>query len=112
MERLYHDTCDIYKGVEALDDISKQTYFSWELIRSGEPCRVSFSGVVPVVRGDAVTTVSQTIKLFLKPGVEVLPGSKIIVTRGGVETEYRASGQPASYPSHQEVMLELAVDYS
>lgn len=112
VEMLYADSCSIYEGTEHFSEITKQTSFVWEEVAAGVPCRISFGSAVPAAVGDAVTAISQTIKLFLTPDIRVKPGSRIVVTRGGSTTEYRASGQPALYTSHQEVLLELLEGYS
>jgi len=49
----------------------------------------------------------QSVKLFISPGVVIKEGSKITVSREGMEFVYASSGVPALYPTHQEIMLEL-----
>jgi hypothetical protein len=60
-----------------------------------------------VVQTDTAAAVSQGTKLFISPEVVVNAGSKIVVEQNGVKTEYSASGEPAVYASHKEIMLEL-----
>ena len=48
------------------------------------------------------------IKLFLSPDIIVKAGSNITVTQAGKTTEYIASGIPAIYDTHQEIMLVLS----
>ena len=49
----------------------------------------------------------QTIKLYIYPDINIKNGSKIIVTQNGKKQEYKNSGEPARYETHQEIMLEL-----
>ncbi len=55
-------------------------------------------------------SISQTIKLFINPDVVIAPGSKITVTQSGETEVFKASGKPAKYDTHQEVILELEKD--
>ena len=112
LERLYHDKCTIYNKVEVFDAETKQTSFGSEVTEVDIPCRVSFSSIAAVQQGEATPALAQAVKLFLGPNIAVKPGSRIVVTRGGSKTEYRASGQPARYASHQEIALELADDFA
>ena len=71
-----------------------------------QPCRMSFSSI-PTATDGTVSEVSQTVKLFFAPEITVKEGSKIVVTQNGVTTEYKQSGTPALYETHQEINLEL-----
>ena len=53
------------------------------------------------------SAVVQIAKVFLAPEIKVKPGSKLSVTQNGVTTEYKSSGEPAFYSTHQEIVLEL-----
>ena len=71
------------------------------------PCRLSFERVSAAQGTELGAAIAQRVKLFCAPDVTIKPGSKITVTQNGVTTEYTASGPPAVYLTHQEVMLEL-----
>ena len=71
-----------------------------------QPCRLSFSSSPAATDGN-VAEVNQTVKLFCSPDITVKEGSKIVVTQNGVTTEYKQSGTPALYETHQEIILEL-----
>ena len=71
-----------------------------------QPCKLSFETLTSN-SGDPVATISQGVKLFLSPDVEIKAGSKIIVTQNGRTTEYSNSGVHAVYSTHQEIMLTL-----
>ena len=68
------------------------------------PCRISFSSF-PAAEGEGVSTAVQQIRLFLPPGTEIPPGSRIEVSREGKTEHYRKSGAAAVYPTHGEVNL-------
>lgn len=71
------------------------------------PCKLAFEGNTPVAMSGGAPQVTQSIKLFTAPELAIIPGSKITVTQDGVTTEYKGSGKPAVYPTHQEITLEL-----
>ena len=56
---------------------------------------------------ETAASLTQGTKLFLPPNVEIKAGSKIIVEQDGVKNAYSASGVPAVYPTHQEIILTL-----
>lgn len=71
-----------------------------------QPCRLSFT-TSPSTGNGVVAETAQTVKLFLAPEVKVREGSRITVTQNGVTTDYKRSGTPAVYDTHQEIVLEL-----
>lgn len=105
IESLYEDTCTIYSGSQTKDEhgITSNT---WTAVYTDIPCRLSFSSIQPNTRSDIVDTVSQTVKLFVSPDVDIPDGSRIEVKRmtGDVLT-FGQSGLPAVYPTHKEIML-------
>lgn len=74
---------------------------------SAIPCRLSFSSSPSTTADGSAAKIAQTAKLFLAPNIEVKEGSKITVTQNGVTTDYKRSGKPAVYATHQEIVLEL-----
>lgn len=83
------------------------TAFEDVVVITDQPCRLSYKTISGANNGETMSGISQIIKLFLAPDVEILAGSKITVTQHGVTADYKASGQPAIYASHQEIILEL-----
>ncbi|HBG5847838.1 TPA: hypothetical protein OUL20_003776, partial [Clostridioides difficile] len=58
-----------------------------------------------------VAKLEQKIKLFISPDIEIKAGSKLIITnQNNITKEYIRSGEPAIYPNHQEIILELFKD--
>ncbi len=110
-ERLYADTCTIYTVQKLTDPITHITGSHRVVTAENQPCRVSFSQFPATGQNATADSVSQSVKLFISPNVFIPAGSRIEITRQGITTAYRQSGQPAIYPTHQEVMLELEKEH-
>ena len=82
------------------------------VVLEGQPCRLSFSSSPNTNQTDTAAQLVQTIKVFLAPEIRVQAGSKLTVTQNGVTTEYKSSGEPALYQTHQEIMLELFKEWA
>lgn len=107
-ESLYDDTCSIIEYTAVKDEKSKLTRHEEVTVLENQPCRLSFETLNVAVQTETAANISQRLKLFLAPEIEVKGGSKIVVTTAEGRTgEYSASGIAAVYPTHQEVMLEL-----
>lgn len=106
IEQLYDDTCSIYQDTLEKDPITQITSSKNNvLVYENQKCRISYKTINSSSQTDSFNTISQEIKLFISEEIKILEGSKIVVTRNGIETEYKASGMPALYPTHQEVIL-------
>jgi len=102
----FDDTCTVYVESNVTDPKTHRTTKSQKAVYTDIPCRLSFSSVSVDVAMNA-DRVSQSVKLFVAPDVSVPAGSKIHVKqRSGRETDWKRSGLPASYMTHQEIMLE------
>lgn len=110
VESLYTDTCTVYIKAEVTDPNTHITSFEETAVLESK-CRLSFSTLSATKEGNA-DTVKQVTKLFIAPEIEIPPGSKIEVTRQGKAVSYKQSGQPAIYPTHQEIVLELFERYA
>ena len=110
IENLYEDTCDIYVYRQMKNDIG---YIEQEkqLIYTNIPCRLSYNSIVQTT-DDEVAKISQSIKLFIAPDIEIFAGSYINVNRNGNIVNYAYSGQSVKYKTHQEISLELYKDYA
>ncbi len=106
-ESLYTGKCDIYEYTSVKDAVTKITRKEAHLHAADVPCRLSYSSKTAAKIGGSVTGISQTIKLFLSPDINVKEGSKITVKQDNLTRDYKASGSPAIYPTHQEITLEL-----
>lgn len=105
-EQLYIGRCTISEYRQLRDEASKISSGSEVVAYENLPCRLSYEKIV-AAGGGMVAAVSQQVKLFLAPEVVVKPGSKITVEQDGHRQEFAASGEPAVYATHQEIMLEI-----
>jgi hypothetical protein len=106
IESLYTGTCTVFEYQEVKDPITKRTIHKEVMILENQPCRLSFKNITQISEG-ITPKASQIIKLFLDPGINIKPGSKIAVTQNNKSVEYKNSGEPAIYSNHQEIVLLL-----
>ncbi len=106
-EAAYEGKCTI---MEFRDVENEETGLSDEeevIVIENQPCKLSFEKLTAASQTETAAAVSQVIKLFLAPEINVKAGSKLVVTQNGVTGKYSASGIPAVYSTHQEIVLEL-----
>lgn len=112
LESMYEGTCDIVEhkkvkksnGATVSEDVK---------VLEKEPCRLSFKTITSTNPTDVgASALKQTTTLFINPDVKIKAGSKIVVTQNNVTTEYKQSGEPAMYDTHQEIILELFKGWS
>nr|DAY56695.1 MAG TPA: head closure knob [Caudoviricetes sp.] len=105
IESQYDAKCDVIeKRPKEINNITKTIE---EKVLIDKDCRVSFEDIYVNTETDTESKKIQKIKLFIAPELNIKSGSKIAVTRKGRTTEYKNSGEPAIYDTHQEIMLEL-----
>lgn len=108
IESTYAGRCSIYERRDLRDEKTKITRKKEEvLVVENQPCKLSFEKLNALLQTDTAASRTQGTKLFIAPEITVKPGSKIMVKQNGVTTAYSASGVPAVYLSHAEIMLEL-----
>jgi len=108
MEMLYQDRCNIYESQYIVNPTTKITeQVDDTLIIENAPCRVSFNSFPAATPTDSSNLISQSVKLFIAPDLDIKAGSKIEITRNGKTTTYTRSGEAAIYNTHQEIFLEL-----
>lgn len=105
LKKLWGDTCNIYGYEKVKDPKTKTTGFKEVLIQENIPCRISFQNISATTETSSIAVTTQVVKLFLSNEIEIKENSKIVVTRNGVSRAYKASGIPAIYSVHQEVIL-------
>lgn len=106
-EIFYEGTCTVIEYKNLTDEASKITRQKEVAVLENQPCKLSFENLNASAQTETAAAISQGLKLFLAPEIKVNSGSKIVVTQNGVSEEYSASGVPAIYPTHQEIILEL-----
>lgn len=111
VESLYDGRCTITE-YQKVNKENKSTALNEIVVLENQPCRMSFGTVNPTNQTDTASVVAQTITVYLSPDVIVKPGSKLTITQNGVTNEYKCSGKPAVYSSHQEISLELFKGWS
>lgn len=112
IESQYIGKCTITEYKPATDPMTKVTKHSPDDVLTDQPCRLSFKNITTTNQTTTAATITQITKLFIAPEIIIKPGSKITVFQNGVTCEYKNSGKPAMYSSHQEVILELFQGWS
>lgn len=107
IESMYDGTCTIIER-QKVKLPNKSTGFKDIVVLEDIPCRLSFKTITNTNQAETgVSAVVQVTKVFIAPEMQVKPGSKLTITQNDVTTEYKSSGQPAIYTTHQEIELEL-----
>lgn len=107
IESMYDGVCTITEYQE-YQKANKSIGHQEVVVLENQPCRLSFSSSPNTnLQENHATEIAQTIKVFLAPEVIVNAGSKLTITQNNVTTEYKNSGVPAMYETHQEIILEL-----
>ena len=106
LESLYDGKCTITEH-QKIKKENKSTGFQDKVVHEDVPCRLSFKTINNTNQTDTAAAVVQITKVFLAPEIQVKPGSKLTITQNDVTTEYKSSGEPAFYSTHQEIILEL-----
>lgn len=111
IESTYFGRCDVIELAEE-KGASRITSHKENVVLENIPCRLSFSEKKAAVITETAAELSGGVKLFVAPEVDIKCGSKIVVRQDGMTREFRASGVPAVYPTHCEIMLELFEKWS
>lgn len=106
IESLYAGKCTITEH-QKIKKENKSTGFQDVVVLTDQPCRLSFKTINSTNQTDSASAVVQIVKVFLAPEIQVKPGSKLTITQNNVTTDYKSSGKPAIYSTHQEIILEL-----
>ena len=107
LERLWKDRCSIFIREEVTDPVTHLTDSEEKPLLQDQPCKLSFETLTSS-SGDPVAAISQTVKLFLSPDVNIPAGCKIVVKRfNDLEREftYSKSGEAGVFTNHQEIQL-------
>ncbi len=111
LQKTYTGRCTITEVTKVKEPNRSTSTKEVETVKD-EPCRLSYEKITQANSNGMNYNVSQTIKLFIDPKVNISPGSKITITQCGEKESFKASGKPARYDTHQEVLLTLEKDYS
>lgn len=105
IEMMYRDKCTIVEYQPVKDPVSKRTSNKEVVALENQPCKLSYKNIASATDGK-VAKLTQMIKLFISPNINIKAGSKLIINN----KEYARSGEPAIYSNHQELLLELLED--
>lgn len=108
----YDGTFSIFAYEKVKDPETKATSMREVLKMSDVPCHLSRSSIPAASQTASAAGVEKEVKLFCNPDVSIPAGSKIAVTQAGVTENYKCSGVPAVYVTHQEITLELFERYA
>lgn len=106
IETLYRGTCTVTEHQPYTKE-NKSTGYHDVNVHENKPCHLSFSQIKSTAQGDGAAATIQITKLFIAPEVQIKPGSKLTIAQNDITTEYKNSGVPAVFPTHQEIVLEL-----
>jgi hypothetical protein len=107
IERTYQGMLVVTEHRKVKDEKSKLTNYQDVIVLENQPCKLSFERLQTAVQSESAASVAQTTKLFLSPDIVIKANSKITVTQTGVTSDYKSSGIPAVYQTHQEIILDL-----
>lgn len=111
IEMTYTGKCTIIEH-KKVTKTNKSTGFEDDEVLTDQPCKLSFEKVTNNNQGETAAMLVQTVKVLIAPEIQIKPGSKLIITQNGINTEYKSSGEPARYATHQEIVLELFKGWS
>lgn len=109
---LWKGRCTIFEYENVTDPDTFQTSKREVIVVEDEPCRISFNSEAITNPTTGLAEMSQFTALFIRPDLEIDPGSIIEVTQNGKTTKYKRSGKPAVYTNHQEIRLTLYEEYA
>lgn len=111
IESMYIGKCTITE-YQSYKKENKSTGKKEIVVLKDQPCKLSFSKITNNNQGEAAAMLIQTAKVLITPEIQIKPGSKMTITQNGITTEYKNSGEPAIYETHQEIVLELFKGWS
>ena len=109
IESMYEYTCTIQEYKSVKDLVTKLTSKKEITVLEDQACNIPYQNVKNANSTESATVITQVIKLIIAPEIVIKPGSKLIITdkRNNTVSEYKNSGVPAVYSTHQEIVLEL-----
>lgn len=112
IETTYIGLCDVIEYVKSKNQKTKQNEYTEKVIYAKKKCRLSFETIKNTNQTETTNNATQIVKLFIAPELQIKKGSKIIVTQNNRTMEYKNSGEPAVYITHQEIVLDLFEGWS
>ena len=103
----YDGTATVSEWGKVKDKESGLTKQGEVILLENQPCHLSKESSAPAEQTVSAAQVSQTVKLFIAPDIQIKAGSKITVTQAGINAMYTHSGKSTIYDTHQEILLDL-----
>ena len=103
----YDGTATVSEWGKVKDKESGLTKQGEVILLENQPCHLSKESSAPAEQTVSAAQVSQTVKLFIAPDIQIKAGSKITVTQVGITAMYTHSGKSTVYDTHQEILLDL-----
>lgn len=103
----YDGTATVSEWGKVKDKESGLTKQGEVILLENQPCHLSKESSAPAEQTVSAAQVSQTVKLFIAPDIQIKAGSKITVTQAGITAMYTHSGKSTVYDTHQEILLDL-----
>lgn len=103
----YDGTATVSEWGKVKDKESGLTTQGEVILLENQPCHLSKEKDAVAAQTVSAAQVSQTVKLFIAPDIQIKAGSKITVTQAGVTAMYTHSGKATVYDTHQEILLDL-----
>ena len=94
IERFYDGVCTVTTYQNQRGIINNTTE---KITQENIACRLSYKTIKNTEQTDIGANVTQVVKLFLPPDVQVKEGSKVTVTQEGMTASFICSGKPAVY---------------
>jgi len=107
IESKYEHICTVIEYQKVKDLVTKITSSKEVIVLEDKPCKLSYSTVKSATETENASALQQVVKLFIAPEIVIKEGSKLSITKDNRTTEYKNSGIPAVFTSHQEIVLEL-----
>lgn len=111
IESMYIGTCTITEHQKVKKE-NKSTGFQDVVVLENQLCKLSFEKITNTNPTETAALLVQTAKVLITPEIQIKPGSKLTITQNGVTTEFKNSGEPAMFGTHQEIILELFKGWS
>ena len=105
-EKMYQDTCDIVEYQKSRNE-DGSTGFKEVTVETGIPCRLSYKSGTATGETESASHLTQDIEVFLSPDLVIEPGSKLVIAHLGRSIEFKCTGEPSIYQTHQELHLEI-----
>lgn len=112
IESTYKGNCTVYQYQELTEPETCLTRKKKVVLYERCPCHLSFESANAAQEGGGAALISQSVKLFCAPELNIRPGAIIEVMQNGRTEVYKRSGKGAVYASHQEIPLALADKYA